>query len=323
MLLHPRRAARRGPFFQIDCLASLDYLAPPPTLPHPAARSYLLAAMASWRHGSSSGSWWESSNYGDNDGDAGGGGDWGGGVRSDSPYGRPCGYAPPGPPPSYTEFQDGWRKGWHKGYGKGWSDGHIEGHTVGYVAATRVSYQDGFECGLATAKAKRNDESDLSADGADGSAGGATKKKKKKTKKGEAWKDWHEKYTIFDEDGAEEPYYITRLGKNELSAYPQEIQLQLLEKAPSACSSSQDIEYDMGGGWIYKLRLFCEDEKKEWLEKLAGKSTESDGSPVGAQWNTEHQKNDPPGVFDKDVQFRPIFLIDPRKGTGKGTDSGR
>ena len=221
--------------------------------------------MTSWRHGSSSGSWWESSNYGGSDGDAGGGGDWGGGVRSDSPYGRPCGYAPPGPPPGGTQYQDGWHKGWHKGYGKGWSDGH----NLGYSAAASISYKDGFECGLATGKAKRNDESDLSADGADGSAGGATKKKKEKTKKGEAWKDWHEKYTIFDEDGAEEPYYITRLGKNELSAYPEEIQLQLLEKAPSACSSSQDIEYDMGGGWIYKLRLFCEDEKK----RMAGETS--------------------------------------------------
>ncbi len=58
-------------------------------------------------------------------------------------------------------------------------------------------------------------------------------------------------------------------------------------------NGSQEIDYDMGAGWRYRIRLFSEDEKKEWADEL---SKITDEEYVGAQWNANKVK-EPPDVF--------------------------
>ena len=73
---------------------------------------------------------------------------------------------------------------------------------------------------------------------------------------------------------------------------------------------SQDIKYDMTGGWLFRLRIFGGSEKAEWEEKLSpikAKDGTPDGVLVGAQWNTEEAEQEPPKVFGNRVKYRPIF----------------
>ena len=76
---------------------------------------------------------------------------------------------------------------------------------------------------------------------------------------------------------------------------------------------SKDVVYDMGGGWVYKLRIFGGSEKADWEEKLSNISA-ADGTPdgtlVGAQWDMNKATAEPPRVFEKGVKYRPIFQTD-------------
>ena len=63
----------------------------------------------------------------------------------------------------------------------------------------------------------------------------------------------------------------------------------------------------MTQGWVYNIRLFSEDEKPDWEEVLQ-KHCEDRHDYVGAQWDANKAKEDPPEVFEKGVQYRPVFL---------------
>ena len=74
---------------------------------------------------------------------------------------------------------------------------------------------------------------------------------------------------------------------------------------------SKDIEYNMTGGWMYKLRIFGGSEKDDWEEKLSeirAVDGKSDGTLVGAQWDMNKATAEPPKEFEKGVKYRPIFL---------------
>ena len=81
----------------------------------------------------------------------------------------------------------------------------------------------------------------------------------------------------------------------------------------AADNGSQDVLYDMTGGWVYKLRLFSEEEKPDWDEELATVVTKEDGAMVGAQWNTDKAKEEPPQCFEEGVKYRPMFERKPQK----------
>eukprot|EP00974_Lingulodinium_polyedra_P100423 9727631-Lingulodinium_polyedra.AAC.1 len=63
----------------------------------------------------------------------------------------------------------------------------------------------------------------------------------------------------------------------------------------------------MTGGWIYKLRLFNEEETSQWETILKKNGNEEDY--VGAQWSTEKPKSKPPENLDENVKYRPISLF--------------
>ena len=99
-----------------------------------------------------------------------------------------------------------------------------------------------------------------------------------------------------------------KLGKDNYELYPEEIQIKL-----RACweqvqdGNSQNCEYDMTGGWLFNIRLFDDDEKPEWDEILTKMMGEDDGY-VGAQWDMNKAKKDPPTSCEKGVQHRPVFV---------------
>ena len=71
---------------------------------------------------------------------------------------------------------------------------------------------------------------------------------------------------------------------------------------------TRNVQYDMTGGWVFRLRLFCDEEKPDWEEQLAKRATDDDGSVVGAQWNVSQAKEEPPQTFEKGVKCRPSFV---------------
>ena len=109
-----------------------------------------------------------------------------------------------------------------------------------------------------------------------------------------------------------------KLGKNNYELYPEEIQQQLrtMYARTITDATSQEMEYDMTGGWVYKLRLFCQAERALWEDNLQ-KHREPDF--VGAQWKASSTDKVPPREFDKAVQYRPI-LKDPKTQTQTGNE---
>ncbi len=126
--------------------------------------------------------------------------------------------------------------------------------------------------------------------------------KNKKKQKKDTWKDHNIRYTTPKMD--EEPIYMAKLGKKG-TAYPQEIQEELRNLAYDLWESgnSQQMEYDMTGGWVYNLRLIHNSERELWEKYLA----KFDIDWVGAQWN-KNTSASPPDSFSKDVQYRPIYV---------------
>ena len=147
----------------------------------------------------------------------------------------------------------------------------------------------------------------------EGAAELATGGKKSRKKKG-SWKEWHEKFTDFDLAKDNGPYYYTRLGVKQVSAYPVEIQEQLKKAKDESDDADQtvDIEYDMTDGWMYKLRIFGSSEKARWEEKfgITAADGEPDGILVGAQWDMNKGKGEPRDGFEKGVKYRPNFQTD-------------
>ena len=226
----------------------------------------------------------------------GGGGDGGGGWSYAAPgwtYMAPA-PAPPGAVPLVEAFG--------KGYHKGWNEGHSAGFGNGYQAAARL-YGDAMWGGKGPS-GKREPE-----DEAAESAGG-----KRKKKKGAAWKEWSEKYTAIEPDKrTTSPLFWTRLGGQQVEFYPIEIQERLVKAkvAVDADGESKDIEYDMTGGWMYKLRIFGVSEKDKWEDKMSEVKAgdgQPDGQLVGAQWDMNKATAEPPEEFEKGVKYRPIFL---------------
>ena len=142
-------------------------------------------------------------------------------------------------------------------------------------------------------------------------AGGRRSKKKK----GGLWKEWGEAYTTFDPDKDDTPYYYTRLGPKEpqVAIYPKEIQAELKKAAGESDTErvSKDIQYELKGWWLYKLRIFGGSEKAAWAEKLSGiraRDGKPDDTLVGAQWRIGEATAEPPEEFEEGVKYRPIFL---------------
>ena len=185
---------------------------------------------------------------------------------------------------------------------RGLAAGHAAGLREGRAAGFREGYQSGLEYGEKIRCPEPTAETDQSAAGSS-----------KKRKKGGAWKAWRETYTTFEEDKATEPYYYTRTGSTTIAIYPAEIQEKLRSAAENTCGGfvSQDVEYDMTDGWVYKIRLFNEVEKPHWIELLAKVATAEDGELVGAQWDNTKATRDPGlGGFEEQVKYRPVFLRD-------------
>ena len=74
---------------------------------------------------------------------------------------------------------------------------------------------------------------------------------------------------------------------------------------------SRDVLYDMTNGWVFKLRLFGEEEKQDWDDQLEKVVTKEDGAVVGAQWDDNKAKEEPPQSFEEGVKYRPIFERNP------------
>ena len=207
--------------------------------------------------------------------------------------------AAPDPNPTVTpQYLNGHTAGYSQGYRDGFEDGAKRGH----VEANR-GYRQGFADGTKRGYAE--------AETAQSAAGSGTKKSRKVSYKGEGWKVWRETYTVFDEDNATEPYYYTRTGSTSTAVYPVEIQAKLHIAALMTRMQSEDVEYDMTDGWVYKIRLFSEVEKPHWNELLAKVATAEDGEVVGAQWDSTKATRDPGlGGFEEQVKYRPVFLRD-------------
>ena len=86
---------------------------------------------------------------------------------------------------------------------------------------------------------------------------------------------------------------------------------------------SQDIKYDMTGGWLFRLRIFGGSEKAEWEEKLSpikAKDGTPDGVLVGAQWDMNHDTGPPEGVR-KRSEVPPDFFVRASKANREGPAS--
>ena len=192
-----------------------------------------------------------------------------------------------------------------------WWRGHAAGHAVGFTAGFRSGFEEGTKS-FKRGRPEPTTETDRSSLGAS-----AKKKSKKASQKGDGWKNWRETFTPFDEDEATEDYYYTRTGSKSttIAIYPAEIQEKLRKAAVWTPGwESRDIEYDMTDGWVYNIRLFSEEEQKDWGEQLARIMTEEDGELVGAQWNSTKAVLDPgPGCFEETVKYRPVFLKNPKE----------
>jgi len=133
-------------------------------------------------------------------------------------------------------------------------------------------------------------------------------------KKGGAFKAWKKEFKAAfraaDED--ESPLFEVKLGKTAVDTYPQEIQLRLRSAYENIESGgSQEIDYDMGSGWVFKLRLFHRDEMEAWEPHLKKHGV----GYVGAQWDSRKTKMSPPNEFDEQVQHRPITIRPSRERT--------
>ena len=138
--------------------------------------------------------------------------------------------------------------------------------------------------------------------------------RRKKKKGGSGWKEWKEKYTAFTVDMGLPGCFYTRLGEKQVSAYPLEIQEKLSKAldAKDKDKTSQDVEYDMTGGWVFNLRIISDTEMPAWKEKLSDVKAadgKQDGRLVGAQWDKNQATMDPRESFEKGVRYRPIFII--------------
>eukprot|EP00974_Lingulodinium_polyedra_P013817 1340088-Lingulodinium_polyedra.AAC.1 len=62
----------------------------------------------------------------------------------------------------------------------------------------------------------------------------------------------------------------------------------------------------MTGGWVFTARLFHENEKQAWHERVWDKRNYS-GDIIGAQWGKNKQTSDsgPPWEFEAGAQYRP------------------
>ena len=207
--------------------------------------------------------------------------------------------APPPPP-----LQDLWSKA----YGKGW----VEGSADGYAKGFREGYESGEKRKVTLIGNKKAESTDEWHDEwEDGSASGSqwSKRKKPNGKNKEAWKAFHEKYSAAKENAGED-IYMVKLGQSNYELYPEEVQEELRVNATAVADSgrSKSWLYDMTDGWLFHLRLFDNEELPEWEEKLNALLAKDDYELVGAQWDANKAKDDPPAVFEKGVQYRPIVI---------------
>ena len=74
------------------------------------------------------------------------------------------------------------------------------------------------------------------------------------------------------------------------------------------------MNYDMTGGYVYKLRLFNQEERASWETFLA---KWHEPHFVGVQWKADRTNVVSPREFDPSVQYRPI-----RRDTNTQTQTG-
>ena len=73
---------------------------------------------------------------------------------------------------------------------------------------------------------------------------------------------------------------------------------------------SQQIEYDMTGGWVFNIRLISEDEKPRWQDKMkdTDQADEGDVPFIGAQWDARKATHQPPDAFDEHVKYQSVII---------------
>ena len=106
--------------------------------------------------------------------------------------------------------------------------------------------------------------------------------------------------------------FKTLLGKCQYEYYPEEVQKELRDlwkDIQENGKASQQLVYDMIGGWVFVVRLFHENEKQCWYERVWDEKNYS-GKIIGAQWDKNKATPDPgpPWEFEAGVQYRPVYL---------------
>ena len=86
---------------------------------------------------------------------------------------------------------------------------------------------------------------------------------------GNASGEWRKVYTLADMD-SQEHIFAARTGNTSYEFFPEEIQ-DAFRVAYITCQGggpSQQIVYDMTGGWVFNLRLIPVEEKPRWQDKM-------------------------------------------------------
>ena len=93
---------------------------------------------------------------------------------------------------------------------------------------------------------------------------------------------------------------------------PEAIQEELRAKYKNTLEGgpSQQIVYDMTGGWAFKIKLISDAGKPEWQETWneSYKDEVGDVEFVGAQLDANKAKHQPPGVFGGSVKHRAVII---------------
>ena len=66
----------------------------------------------------------------------------------------------------------------------------------------------------------------------------------------------------------------------------------------------------MTGGWAFNVRLFSALEKPDWQDKVKARCKDYVGGVhfVGAQWDANKTRHQPPDEFDEDVNYRSVII---------------
>ena len=94
--------------------------------------------------------------------------------------------------------------------------------------------------------------------------------------------------------------------------YPVEIQeaLRVPYSTIQEGGPSQEIVYDMTGGWAFTINFLAVEETPRWQDQMKGtyKYDEADVPFIGAQWDAHKATHQPPDAFDDHAQYRSVIV---------------